>query len=304
MKRVLQIFVILLITTGCGKKYPIPPEPTTGGLPPLGSYVKDVNWPGSDLNYQNIKDVIVGKDGFIYVLDGEIVHKLLITGEEVGTITSPQNMLAISQDEERNIYFAGIDSVIHVISREGEWRALTPPDSLHNLCGITVSNEIYISDTLSDIVLGFIPDSNIVDTIARFGNGALYVDNPLDLWVDPMGRILTVSFNHNWVEAFPTDSTIPFLHLGGDDPDGDTTEGKFYMPVDVVSDDSGYIYVADSFRIQKFDEFGNFVTDVIFEDESPVSVAITDDGKYLIVGTRTHLYKFERFDGLQQGGGY
>lgn len=303
MKRVLQVSIILLIATACGKKYPIPPEPTTGGLPPLGSYVKDVNWPGSDLNYQNIKDVIVGKDGFIYVLDGEIVHKLLITGEEVETFAVPPNMLAMSQDEERSIYFAGIDCVIHVISRSGEWQTVTPPDSLHNLCGITVSNEIYISDTLSDVVLGFIPDS-IVDTIARFGNGALYVDNPLDLWMDPMGRILTVSFNHNWVEAFPTDSTIPFLHLGGDDPDGDTTEGKFYMPVDVVSDDSGYIYIADSFRIQKFDELGNFVTDVRFMDESPISVAITDDGKYLIVGTNNHLYKFERFDGLQQGGGY
>ncbi len=302
MKKGLITVLLIFLTYGCGKKYPIPPEPSTGGLPPLGSYVKDVNWPGSDLSYQNIKDVIVGKDGFIYVLDGRIVHKLLITGEEVGTFNVPANMLAISQDDERNIYLVGLDSVIHVFSRSGVWTIISPPDSLHNLCGITISDKIYISDTLSDIVVGFIPDST-VDTVARFGNGALYVDNPLDLWMDPMDRVLTVSFNHNWVEAFPTDSTIPFLHLGGDDPDGDTTEGKFYMPVDVVSDDSGFIYVADSFRVQKFDKFGNFITDIIFENECPTSVAITDNGKYLIVSTNNHLYKFERFDGLQQGGG-
>ncbi len=301
MKKFLLIGIIVLLA-GCGKKYPIPPEPTTGGLPPLGSYVQDVNWPGSSINFHDIKDVIVGKDGFIYVLDGEAAYRLLITGEVVGQINIPPRMEAMAQDDQRNLYFAGMDSSVYRYSRSGVWDTIRVPDSLANITGITVGEQIIVSDTLKDLVIAFLPDSAI-DTVAVFGSGALFVDNPLDLWLDPMDRVLTVSYNHNWVEAFPLDSLQPFLHLGGDNPEGDTTEGTFRMPIDVVSDDSAYIYVADSFRIQKFDFVGNFVTDVRFEDLRPVSVAVTDDGKYLIVAFRDQLYKFERFDGLQQGGG-
>ncbi len=295
-------FLILLVIVlgGCGKKYPIPPEPGPGDLPPLGSYVLDKNWPGGDVEFDSVSDVIVGKDGFIYVLDRMVFRKMLITGEVVGEDTVPPGMTSVSQDDERNLYFAGEDSVIYVFTY-GEWQTIALPDSLGHIGGIAVAGKIFISDTASDIVIGFLPDSS-VDTVARYGNGALYVDDPLDLWVDPRNRVLTVSLNHNWVEAFPTDSVTPFLHLGGDDPAGDTLEGTFRIPVDVVSDDSGYIYVADSFRVQKFTPDGEFVTCVRFET-SPVSVAITDDGKYLIVATASRLYKFERFDGLQQGGG-
>ena len=301
MRNILLIGIIVLLA-GCGKKYPIPPEPTTGDLPPLGSYVRDVNWPGSSISFNNVKDVIVGKDGFIYVLDGETVYRLLITGEVVGQINVPPNMEAMAQDHMRNLYFVGIDSNLYRYSRNGDRETLRVPDSLMNLTGITVGERIIVSDTLKDLVISFLPDS-VIDTVAVFGSGALFVDNPLDIWLDPLNRVLTVSYNHNWVEAFPLDSLHPFLHLGGDNPQGDTVEGTFRMPVDVVSDDSGYIYIADSFRVQKFDFAGNYVTEVRFDDLSPVSVAVTDDGKYLIVGFKNLLYKFERFDGLQQGGG-
>ncbi len=303
MRRFFAVSILagILILSGCGKKYPIPPEPGMGDLPPLGSYVLDKNWPGGDVEFNSISDIIVGKDGFIYVLDGTNLKKMLITGEVVGEFDVPLNMTAVSQDEDRNLYFAGEDSVVYRLSTRGEWSEIQLPDSLVHVAGIVVGARIFVSDTARDLVIGFLPDSAI-DTIARFGNGALYVDDPLDLWLDSQNRVLTVSLNHNWVEAFPTDSLTPFLHLGGDNPAGDTLEGTFRIPVDVVSDDSGYIYVADSFRVQKFTGGGEFVTCVRFET-SPVSVAITDDGKYLIVATSRRLYKFERFDGLQQGGG-
>lgn len=299
MKRFLPILILIL--AGCGRKYPIPPEPGMGDLPPIGSYVLDKNWPGGTLAFDSISDVIVGKDGFIYVLYGDRVKKMLITGEVIEEFTVPVNMAALAQDDERNLYFAGLESVIFRLSNSGSWDTIYIPDEIEHITGITLGERIFVSDTVEDVVIGFVPDS-VVDTVATRGNGSLYVDNPLDLWLDPSGRVITVSLNHNWVEAFPTDTTTPFLHLGGDNPAGDTVEGTFRIPVDAVSDDSGYIYVADSFRVQKFSQNGEFVTSVRFQT-SPVSLAVTSDGKYLMVATSRRLFKFERFDGLQHGGG-
>ena len=74
-----------------------------------------------------------------------------------------------------------------------------------------------------------------------------------------------------------------------------TGDGQFNVPVGVVVDSSGNVYVADSHnnRIQKFDSNGNFLTQWGSPSFSPQSVAVDSSGNVYVVADETSIRKFD-----------
>lgn len=286
----------LLFLLGCGKKYPIPPE-YDYGLPPEESYVLVDEWPG-DMGYElnAVADVLVGEDGFIYALTGGDVKKLFENGQlnrvVIDGLSSPS---AIHQDRKRNIYIADGET-IRIFNRDGDSIYAFRDTSLVVTSGIAAEGEkIFVSDSERDLVLSYDTLGNLIDTVASYGAGILNVDEPLDLYILE-GKIFVVSSEQNWVEAISIDTPrVNLLHLGGETHEGDTLPGYFIDPVDVVVDDSACVYVADggNQRIQKFDSQGNFIVETELS-ESPVSVAVSGDGRSLYVGFADRIEKYKR----------
>lgn len=302
----MRIFISILVLfslSGCGKKYPTPPE-YDHSLPPEESYVLVDEWPpDGEYALNNMTDIIVGEDGFIYALTEGDVKKLFENGHLneiiIDGLSSPS---AIHQDRERNIYIAD-GEIIKVFNRDGDSIFAFRDTSLSVTSGIaTEAEKIFVSDSERDLVLSYSISGNPIDTVASYGAGILNVDKPLDLyaWGD---RIFIVSSGHNWVEAISIDTPrVNLLHLGGETHSGDTIPGYFITPVDVVVDDSGAVYVADggNRRIQKFDQYGNFVVETKLS-EPPVSVAVSNDGRSLYVGFKDRIEKYRRPERPGQG---
>lgn len=290
------IILTLFLFFGCGKKYPIPPE-YDYSLPPEESYVLVDEWPGNrEYELTNMSDVIVGEDGFIYALTEGDIKKLFENGQLNAVIieglSSPST---IHQDKMRNIYIADGET-IKVFNRDGDSIYTFRDTFLVETSGIATDGEkIFVSDSERDLVLSYDISGNLIDTVASDGAGILNVDKPLDLYVW-MDRIFIVSSGHNWVEAISINTPrVNLLHLGGETHSGDTIPGYFINPVDVVVDDSGCVYVADggNHRIQKFDQYGNFVVETELS-ETPVSVAVSNDGRSLYVGFKNRIEKYKR----------
>jgi hypothetical protein len=286
----------LIFLFGCGRKYPIPPE-YDYSLPPEESYVLVDNWPGErEYELNELSDVIVGKDGFIYALTEGDVKKLFENGQLneviIEGLSSPS---AMHQDIMRNIYILD-ENIIRVFNRDGDSVYAFKDTSLVVMAGIATEGEkIFVSDSERDLVLSYDASGNLIDTVASHGAGILNVDEPLDLYIWE-GEIFVVSSGHNWVEAISIDTPrVNLLHLGGETHEGDTLPGYFIRPVDVVVDDSACVYVADggNQRIQKFDGYGDFVVETELS-EVPVSVAVSSDGRSLYVGFTNRIEKYKR----------
>jgi len=294
-KRIVFTLCVIL-TFGCGRKYPIPPE-SQYGMPPEESYVLVEEWPGDNpYELHDIMDVIVGKDGFIYVLTPNDLYKLFENGQlDKILVTGLRNATAVDQDILRHICVVDGD-IIKVFDRTGRLLYSFEDTNLVTPSGIASDGEtIFISDMYRNLVLSYDSTGTLLDTVASYGAGILNVAAPHDLciWCD---RIFVVSTAHNWVEAITIDTPrVNLLHLGGTTHDGDTLPGYFINPVDVAVDDSGYVYVADAgnSRIQKFDRYGNFVIEVKLTD-TPISVACSHDGKTLYVGFNNKIEKYRR----------
>lgn len=294
--RLVVSILILFVLFGCGRKYPIPPE-YDYSLPPEESYVLVATWTGDgEYDLTNTVDVIVGTDGFIYVLTSNDVKKLYENGNLYEIIIEGlSSASAIHQDRSRNIYIAD-ENFVRMFSRDGDLISSFEDTTIVSLAGITSDGDlIFISDSERNLVLTYDTSGNLIDTVASSGAGILNVDRPLGLcvWRD---RIFIVSSDHNWVEALSLSKPrVNLLHLGGETHNGDTLEGYFITPVDVAIDDSGCVYVAEdgNRRIQKFDRYGDFIIETELS-EAPVSVAVSRDGRSLFVGFTDRVEKYKR----------
>ena len=288
------LFFFLLV--GCGKKYPIPPE-YDYSMPPEESYVLVDTWTGNgEYVLDNMVDVIVGTDGFVYALTEDDVKKLYENGQLNKIIIEDLSLpSAIYQDIKRNIFISDGD-IIRLFDREGDSIFAFQDTAVVVSAGISsVEDKIFMSDSERDLVLLYDTLGNLIDTLSSFGAGILNVDKPLDLCIWE-NRIFIVSSEHNWVEAISTYiPRVNLLHLGGESHEGDTLPGYFINPVDVAVDDSGCVYVAETGnkRIQKFDIYGDFIVETKLS-EAPVSVAVSRDGMSLYVAFTDRIEKYKR----------
>ncbi len=307
MKRFLYLVLTGFLTVNCGYKYPLPPE-NPGSLPGEEDYIPVKNTAWDFASFNGVVDILMGKDGYIYILERGVLLRYNVNGVLVDTVYSQfMSARTLTQDISRKIY-VGDGSKVHVLSRDREYLYCIDFGDTVNISGIDVSSskEIYISDSLRSVVIKVDSLGNYLETFAFEGSGILNVRNPMGLFVDEKhGRVIVASMGNNWVEGLSISSPrISLLHLGGISHQGGDTAGVFLYPVDVWCDTSGYIYVLDrgNSRIQKFNYEGQFLHLESFE-ESPVSIATTKDGLYLYVAFADRVLKMKKPELPQNPGG-
>ncbi len=298
-----------LLMLGCGRKYPLPPVGNTG-MPPESSYVRVEGWPEVPLEVQGVRDLYLGRDGFLYVVDQQGLRRFFTNGvpssvafegleTPVAVAQAPDFTLWVvdsAQQEIRGFSLGGTPVAAFAIDRWLVQRVDTvngQPDTLWQQLvpgGLTVDDQhrLYLSVRNLDLVLVCDTSGNLLDTLAGPGSGILNVEDPRGLFYH-QGAVYVASTGHNWVEAISVDTPrVNLLHLGGTSHEGDTLPGYFLQPVDVSVDTSGAVYVADygNHRVQKFGSTGAFVVETRHPDDSmarPVSCATTPDGMTLYI---------------------
>ena len=294
---------------GCGRKYPLPPV-GNAGMPPESSYVRVEGWPEVPVAVQGVRDLFLGRDGFLYVADAQGLRRLYTNGAPAPvTFAGLEAPVAVAQAPDFSLWV--VDSAlqeIHGFSLSAEpirqfaidrwliarvdtvngqpdtvWQSIVPG-------GLTVDDQfrLYLSCRNLDLVLVCDTAGRLLDTLAGPGSGILNVAEPrgLDYW---NGAVYVASTGHNWVEALSVDTPrTNLLHLGGTSHAGDTAAGFFRQPVDVSVDTTGAVYVADygNARVQKFSASGAFIVETRNPDDStarPLSCATTPDGMTLYI---------------------
>ena len=302
------LIIIFSMVLACGKKYPLPPEPKTG-MPSEESYLVVSNTSWDFTRFTNLKDIIVGEDGYIYIVDSSSLLKFNVYGDLVDTFRTDLDIpVSCAQDISRNIYILEQGAKrISVFTRDKDFLHEIQDTTFGVLRGISVSKDgrIFVSDSLKDLLLE-VDSSGVIDTIATPGSGILQVDDPTGIFADQeRNRILVASMGHNWVEGISlTEPRYSVNHFGGVTHSGGSDEGFFLRPIDVYADTSGYIYVADydNYRVQKFNSDSIFIVAVQF-DEKPRSVAVSKDGKYMYVGFKEKVIKLKKPEIPEQPGG-
>lgn len=306
-KFAMYLIPILVLISGCGYKFPLPPE-NPGTLPSEEDYliVRNTSW--DNQVFSEIRDILVGKDGYIYVLERGALLRYNTNGDLVELFHAGfADARSVAQDVSRRLYVADSSQIL-VFSRDRELLYIIDfGDSLFP-CGIDVnfSGEIIISDSARNKVVRIDSTGSLLETIASEGSGILSVMNPHGIFIDEKYfRILVASTGNNWVEGLSINlPRVSMVHLGGITHEGGDTAGVFLYPTDVWVDTLGYIYVLDygNRRIQKFDFEGKFVH---LEDFTnfPISMATSKDGMYLYVAFSDRIVKMKKPELPQNPGG-
>jgi DNA-binding beta-propeller fold protein YncE len=312
--------LLCLLSLSCGRKFDLPTR-TPGEAPTETSYLRIGDpWPGGrGYILDNPRDVILGFDGFVYILDASGVRKFNTSGypRTEFSISALDDPRAIAQAPDRNLYVANNadKSVRWYDNRTGEFLGAFTDTLIGSITGLAVDSipYIYLSDGERNLVTKRDSTGAVIETLATFGEGAAYVSDPRGLAIQTGGGLALASTGHNWVEILSRQvPAVNLLHLGGSTHDGGDTPGLFRRPVDVSLDDTGGIFAADSEnrRIQKFNVAdGQFVTAFGVSDTAsrfrPLGVAASPDGRYVFVcyqdegGGQDRLEKYERAS-LQQ----
>jgi DNA-binding beta-propeller fold protein YncE len=253
---------ILLAMAGCGKKMALPSEsPLSKWGAGDTTYVRinppwDRNHPYGH-NFQDPRDVIVGRDGHIWVADSLFIWKLDRAGQILDRYLIPGvvDIRAIDQGPDFQIYAVRGDSIVYLLN--GDF-FLTHRKARYTGVAVDDENWIYLADSGRQMLLKFSADDpSQSDTLATYGTGGGTVDLPRGITTDISLNVYFVQEGGSFhVQKMRPSATgyLPDVYFG---LQGDSLK-QFMAPQDVAVDADGYIYVADTgnHRIQKFSPYG------------------------------------------------
>ncbi len=297
------MLIVAIIAAGCGTKYPIPAEPNEG-MPGQEEYIEIKNTGWDSVALKNGKDIIVGNDGYIYVLDNDTIKKYSQNGHALGGIFSLRGAVAIGQDEDENIYIASKHAIYMLYWNGNIMDSIKDTLICINSIYPMGDSDVFISDSVHNLVVRIEKDS--IDTVATYGSGINYTNKPCGIYASiERNIVIFASKDNNWVDGLSIQRPhYNIIHLGGNTHDGGQEQGVFTSPTDVAMDSASHVFVLDqgNKRVQKFDNSSDFITELLF-DESPVGIAVTRSGEYIyaIFKTCVKLYKKPVIPG-QQGG--
>ncbi len=313
MKNLLIFTGILVLVTGCGKKFPLPEE-SNQGMPSEKEYVEIQNTEWDNLNFESLRDIFLGEDGYVYVISSnalrDTVYTFSTTGEYGNIFATGNGLVSLSQDINENVYIASRSGYVVKYRWNGDvldtfdfvllCQDSTLADSFLTSVDAVGDNDIVLSFSPLNLVLRY--QNGVFDTVATYGTGIEYTRNPHGVYGrSAPGIILYASTDNNWVEGLSlTSPHYSMVHLGGDSYEGGSEDTLFLSPVDVNMDDSSYVYVLDrgNKAMKKFDYNGNLIT-VLHLDEEPVALSVSHDGKtlYIAFSTRVRKYKLPEIPG-------
>jgi DNA-binding beta-propeller fold protein YncE len=293
MKNILRLsflsLAILLIIARCGKKMEMPSEvPLARWGAGDTTYVRinppwDRNHPyGQD--FHSPRDVIIGRDGNIWVADSLFVWKLDRAGRILSRDLVPgvEDIRAIDQGPDLRIYVVRGDSNAYHLN--GSF-FLSQRKARFTGVAVDDDNWIYLADSGRQMLLKFSGDDlSQSDTLATHGSGGGTVELPRGIATDLSLNVYFVQEGGSFhvQKLRPSgDGYQPAVYFG---LEGDSLK-QFITPQDVAVDADGYIYVADTgnHRIQKFTPYGGLK--IAFGDSgsageqfiSPRGIAVDED---------------------------
>lgn len=312
MEKSLMLFIVIGLFTGCGKKFPLPEE-SNEGMPSEIEYIEIQNTAWDNVRFEEVSDVFLGEDGYVYVLALDTLYKFTISGEYGSVFSVVRGAVSISQDIEENLYIASGSGKVIKFHWNG---SILDTFDFSYLCQDTVfldsfltsihtvdKDHFVMSFSLLNLVIRFNVGS--LDTIATYGTGIISTRRPLGVYarISP-AIVLYASSGNNWVEGLSlTEPHFNMLHLGGDSYEGGSEDTLFYTPIDVYMDDSSCVYVLDKGNraMKKFDFDGKLITVLRFSDE-PVAITVSHDGKTLYIAFKNRIRKYKLPEVPGEGG--
>ncbi len=282
-----------IYASGCGYKYPMPPIPSDSGMPPESSYVSTGIWDSS----AEFNDLFVGISGLVFAIRNDSVLAYYLSGARNNNFDLDyefQGAVSGVQALDGSIWVLDTSSAaVMKFSQDGNLqRTIIKPEFVGGVSIAIRDSLFYISFRDNNLVVAYDTLGNVVDTVAREGNGILNVVSPVGLYYDRQRDLLFVaSSGHNWVEGIT--ASLPhenLYHLGGIYHDGGTDDTLFLNPLDVTADLDGNVYVADSGNaaVKKFSPSGEFIISAYsrIEGAYPLRVAVSFTGSefYAIMG--------------------
>ncbi len=252
-------------------------------------------------------DVLVSRDGRIYVLDG-VNNRVVVYnpsgrflfefgrgGRDEGELYLP---LGMAMDSKGRLYIADSgNSRVQVFSAEGRYLDLIelPDDRLRppDPTDVIVDEKrriLYIVDNDNHRVLMYsLKDRRFIKEMGEMGMGRRGFRWPFSIAMDRDGYIYIVDVINTRVRTVTPDWRFG-LDIGG----WGVEKGQFFRPKGVAVDSSGRIYVSDSYLgvIQVFDRDGNFLS-VVGDREGRVKRFTTPVRLY--IDGRDRLFVVEMF---------
>ncbi|MCK4597594.1 hypothetical protein KAU04_06115 [bacterium] len=277
---------ILLAMAGCGKKMGLPSEsPLSKWGAGDTTYVRinppwDRNHPYRH-NFQDPRDVIVGRDGHIWVADSLFIWKLDRAGQILNRYLVPglQDIKAIAQSPTGQIYAVRGDSIVYLL--DGTFFLI---HRKARYTGVAVDDEnwIYLADSGRQMLLKFsVDDPSQSDTLATYGSGGGTVDLPRGITTDISLNVYFVQEGGSFhVQKMRPSATgyLPDVYFG---LQGDSLK-QFMAPQDVAVDADGYIYRYDSGTMQMVADTGLLLRGLAVEPDRNDALWLCGPGGALV----------------------
>lgn len=219
----------------------------------------------------------------------------------IDDVTKPAGV-AVSPDAARVfVTESSGPRMVHIFDYSGERvGAFAPPGTApatRNPAGIAVSkfNEVFVVDTYQHAVLVFSTDGEFLRRFEPDGD-PLYEWTPVALSFDRDGNLYVVDqqYPRHQVLVFDKEGNLKlkFGYFGIGD-------GMFSYPTDVLVDDGGNIYVADStnVRLQVFDPEGNYLRTLVTGFSLPRGLGFDRGGRLHVVDSLAHQILVLSIDG-------
>ncbi len=224
------------------------------------------------------KDIAVDSSGYFYVVDleldriqkfttdGQFVLKWGVAGSSAGKLSGPT---AIAVDGSGNVYICDRHNYrVQKFSSNGEYldgfeTYSGGEDIYKSFSGIAVdsSGYIYVTDLDHHNVSRYSPDGALAARWGSQGSGNGQMSSPSAISVDNSGYVYVVDADNCRVQKFTSDGTyVTQWGEEGDDPwNLDFSDGDSVCRGDIYADDSGNIWVADTYNVKQFTSDGVYV---------------------------------------------
>jgi DNA-binding beta-propeller fold protein YncE len=315
MKKLLAIFGLIVLLSGCSAKY-VPPDYSMFVWPPRPQKTRirllkilrsDVDVRSSStseqlfgkvasVSFAKPHDVAVDAEGNIFVSD-PYRKKVFVFNYEKNTVDNLHNPLgwdapsAIAVDDRNGLLAVTTDKHVHLfdLRTRAHKTAIGNTERFERPGGVAFDPEreiLYIADTQNHEVYAYDYGGNRIDTIATIGGDEGKVYFPTGLDTDSEGNLYVVDTMNFSVQIFkPDGSFLRRIGVHGDTP------GAFGRPRSVSVSKDGFIFVADAsfHNYQIFDKEGNLYMFIGFYGtapalfKTPAGIFVDQDDKIYVV---------------------
>jgi hypothetical protein len=217
---------------------------------------------GSEALFADPSGVAVDGNGTIYVTDSNIptVRKVTPAGEVTTLPVVPSRPLSVAVDREGTVYVAdsGYDAILK-LTPAGEVTALA--GSFSNPAGVAVdaTGNVYVADTDNHTIRRMTPQG-MVTTVAGLAEHAGSTDGvgatarfnyPRGLAVDSAGNLYVADSVNQAIRKITPAGVVRTFAGHAESPgsaDGTSSTARFYWPCGAGADNSGNLYVADTYN--------------------------------------------------------